>query len=178
MNKIFAFILLLLSTSVLASTWQQSITTDAITDKESIEAFVMSSTGDRFTILRRTDGKFWGYFQLAPPHQFRVGERLIARIDKNAPREFNEDLQKLTKRLGDPANSWEWNPSLVGFLLWHGDQAEGCGWLTQLYNGKKLVIRYHPNQSTFRDVVFKLSGNQKAISKAAGFNLSKCQEKT
>jgi hypothetical protein len=175
--KIFWILALsFISPPVFASNWEIKFTSDAMTDKESTEAFIISNTGERFTILRRSDGRFWGYIQLVPPNQFSINERLITRIDKNTPKEFNEDFEKLTKSLGSPIESWEWNPSLIGFGIWHGNKNEGCGWLRQLYDGKKFIIRYHLNKSTTRDVIFELSGSQEAISKAAGFDVSMCPE--
>ncbi len=178
MKRTIFYALMLAPSVTFAAQWVSVTRTDAMTDEETTETFVESTTGDKFSLLRRSDESVWGYLQLASPNQFSVGEQLMARIDKNEPREFNDKLEKLTADLGMKVESWEWNPSLIGFRLWHGKKDEGCGYVRQLYDGKRLVIRYHPNQSTTRDIVFELDGNQKAISKAVGFDVSHCPERT
>ena len=174
MRKSLFLALMLFPFAALAAEWNSTTRTDAMTDEETTEAYIESTTGDRFTLLRRSDGSVWGYLKLDSPHQFSVGEQLIARVDKNDPREFNDRLEKLTESLGDKIEAWEWNPSLIGFRMWHGKKDEGCGYVSQLYNGSRLIFRYHPNQSTTRDLVFELAGNQETISKAVGFDISQC----
>jgi hypothetical protein len=169
------FVAMFLATGVAsAADWSLKQSTDAMTDAVRKEAFVTNTEGDKFTIIRRNDGSVWGYFQLAGLNQFSVGERLMLRVDKNKPVEFNEDFEKLTRQLGRPIEAWEWNPGLIGFRLWHGKSDEGCGLVHQLYNGSQLIIRYHPNSSTERDVVFPLGGNHDAIAKAIDLQMSDC----
>lgn len=163
-----------LSTHVFAGDWKLITREDAMTDQVTKEAMVTAPGGEKFSVLRRSDGRVWGYFQLAGLDQFSVGERLMLRIDKNEPQEFNEDLHNVMKSLGSPEGAWEWNPNLIGFLIWHGEAKSGCGMLRTLYEGHQVIIRYHPNQSTVRDVVFPLTGNKKALSEAMDVDLSKC----
>jgi len=174
MKRLICVALTLLPFAAMAAEWNSVTRTDAMTDEETIEAHIESTTGDRFTLLRRSDGSVWGYLELDSPHQFSVGDQVMARVDKNEPREFNDKLEKLTESLGDKIESWEWNPNLIGFRMWHGKKDDGCGYVQQLYNGSLLIFRYHPNQSTTRDLMFELDGNQAAISKAVGFDVSQC----
>lgn len=112
--------LTLLPFVAVAAEWNSVTRTDAMTDEETSEAYIESTTGDRFTLLRRSDDSVWGYLELDSPHQFSVGYYLMARVDKNEPRDFDDKLEKLTERLGDKIKTWEWNPSLIGFRMWHG----------------------------------------------------------
>lgn len=173
MKKLF-FVVGLISTSAFSADWESKTVIDKMTDKASIDAFVVSSNGDKFTIVRRQDDTIWGYIQLAGVNQFSVNEKLLMRVDKNTPVELSDELDILSKQLGRPMKTWEWNPSLIGFRLSHGKLNSGCGVLKQLFDGKQLILRYHPNQSTTRDIEFTLSGNQKVISDAVGFDLSNC----
>lgn len=164
-------ILLMLSTSfeVFSYSWEIISKTDAITDKISIEASVISKAGDRLTIIERDDKTKWAFFELSSPNQFSINERLILRVDKNKPMNYNADFQNLSRKLGNQIFTWEWNPNLIGFKV---GSPGGChNILTQIFNGKKMVIRYHPNKSTSKDVVFLLAGGEEAINKVIS---SKC----
>jgi len=176
MKRFLITIISIFATSnlAIAGDWILRTTKDNMTDQPSKEVFVTSPGGEKFTIIRRSDEKVWGYIQLSGINQFSVNERLMLRVDKNKPHEINEDLQNLTKRLGNPIGSWEWNPNLIGFLIWHGKINEGCGIIKELFDGKKMIIRYHPNKSTIRDIEFPLTGNRKAISDALSLDLSNC----
>lgn len=176
--KIIIFLTtLLISLTANAGGWELQTTTDLITDKVVNEAFVKSADGERFTIIRRSDGRVWGYLKLTGLNQFGVGSEVIVRVDKNKPRSFKEpkgiDLE-MVKKL-NMGNVWEWNPSLVGFMMWHGKQDESCGLIKQLFEGQQMIVRYSPNQSTIRDITFQLTGNSEAISSALGFNVAECR---
>ena len=175
--KSIATMLLLVAGVASASDWSLKTSTDSMTDETRKQASITNQDGDRFTVIRRSDNSVWGYIQLADGKMFNVGERLMLRVDKNKAVSFNEDFEKLTKKLGKPMEAWEWNPNLIGFRMWHGDPAEGCGLIKQLYDGSQLIIRYHPNDSTERDVTFDLSGNSQAITQALDFQISSCQVK-
>lgn len=172
--KYYALICLLVASTATAGDWEAKTTTDAMTDATSTEAFVTNADGDKFTMLRRSDGTVWGYIELSGIKQFSVNERLMVRVDKNDPVEFNEDFEKLSRELKMPMDTWEWNPNLIGFRMWHGKFNEGCGMVQRLFKGQQLIIRYHPNPSTISDVVFPLYGNQKTISDAVGFDVATC----
>ena len=103
-----------------------------------------------------------------------VNERLTLRVDKNEAQEYNGDLHKLMRELGDPTPYWEWNPTLIAFIVWHGKIGEGCGLVEQLWNGSQLIVRYHPNQSTTRDIYFDISANKAVIPASLDIDMSKC----
>lgn len=178
MEKVIVAILLFSLSSLASSAdWQIKTKTDAMTDETSSEAFVIASTGEKLTIIRRGDNSVWGYLQLSGMNQFGINEKILFRVDRNPPSEFDDRLEKLTARLGKPIKTWEWNPSLVGFRMWHGKAEEGCGALKQLHDGKVVIVRYHPNQSTTRDITFEITGGQKALSDVVAVDLSVCPEK-
>ncbi len=158
------------------SAWELKETVDAMTDKISRTVFVKSNDGSRFTLARKSNKKVWGYLELNGMNQFMINERLMLRVDKNDPRKFNEDMEKMNREFGLDWESWEWNPSLIGFLVWHGLPNEGCGLVQQLYDGTKMVIRYHPNQSTIKDIHFDISKNKLAIPVALGFEMDNCSK--
>jgi hypothetical protein len=172
--KVF-LICLSLVTSSFSLAWSLEEKKDEMTDSFTRTATVKSAEGASFTLLRRSNGAVWGYLKLNASNQFMVGEELLMRIDKLPPVEFNDKLQKLLLRLGDAAPSWEWNPSLIGFSIWHGTPEDGkCGQISDLLRGKSLRIRYHPNQSTSRDLVFDISKTKETIRKALDVSLADC----
>lgn len=175
MRLILALTMMTISASSFAG-WEVRTTTDAMTDAITIEAFVESQEGHRFTLLRRSDNSLWGFVRLAGLEQFSINERLMMRVDKNEPFEFNDDFEKLMERLGQPKNAWEWNPSLIGFLMPLVEKKLGCEIIKQLLHGSSMILRFHPNQSTIRDITFPINGNQKAVSDAFGFNVETCPE--
>lgn len=174
MYRLFVYLLLAFSCAANAE-WTYKEQADAMTDEKYRVAFVNSKDGSKFSLTRRSDNSVWGYLALGGMNQFMIGERLMVRVDANDPKKFNEDLQKLSKSLGRPILSWEWNPNLIGFRIWHGKIKEGCApLLKELFNGDKMVIRYHPNQSTTRDVWFDISKNKSAIERALGVKSVEC----
>lgn len=176
-RTLLAAALVAVSSAAIAGNWEIRTSTDSMTDQVTREAFITSPMGDKFTVIRRRDGSVWGYIQLAGANQFSVSDRLMLRVDKNKPFEFNEDFEKLSKKLGMPIKAWEWNPTLIGFRIWHGKVDDGCGLVKQLFEGTTMVVRYQPNQSTVRDLTFPLGGNQNAISDALGVDVSTCPAK-
>lgn len=169
--------LLVLSSFSHAGEWQLKTTIDAFTDITASEAFITTPEGEKLTIIRRSDKSVWGYVQLSGINQFSIDEALLLRVDKNPPVEFNDRLEKLSVSLGRPMKTWEWNPSLIGFRMWHGEAKEGCGLIKQLFDGKVVIVRYHPNQSTTRDITFEITGGQKALSDSIAYDLSNCPVK-
>lgn len=167
MKMSYVLLLLVSSTFVSAEGWEVETKVDAMTDVTRSSAMVTAKTGETLTILQRNDKTIWAYFELSGANQFSVNDRLILRVDKNKPMSYNKDFQELSRELGQPVTNWEWNPSLIGFEVGSGKADGGCHKIvTEIYTGENLVIRYHPNQSTIRDVIFPLANGKEAISKA------------
>lgn len=154
--------------------WKLVSRVDAMTDKSEKEAFITSDEGHRLTILRRGDNTVWMYLKLSGMNQFGIQDKLILRVDKNDPVDFGDSLDKISAKLSMPIKTWEWNPDLIGFRAWHGESRDGCGYIKQLINGSRLVIRYHPNESTYKDIFFNIGNNPKAISEALNLDASTC----
>lgn len=173
--KFFLLILVAVTPALaLATDWNLVNEKDAMTDEERTEAVIENPDGDRFTILRRANGKVWGFLSLGGVHQFGIINSIKARYGGNQAFVYNDDLDKLSKKLGRPMNGWEWNPKLVAFLMWHGNIEEGCGKITELAESKQILFRYKPNQSTQRDVYFRDVSEASAIPAALGINLEDC----
>ncbi|MDP1528250.1 hypothetical protein [Rhodoferax sp.] len=172
MRQILATITALLVSTANAWTLQESV--DVMTDKVTRQAVVAATDGSTLTLLRRSDDSVWGYVKLSGMNQFMVNERLMMRIDKDKPVEFNDDLQRLMTKLRKPMPSWEWNPSLVGFHIWHGNPAQGCGMIKRLIESSTVLVRYHPNQSVTRDILFNTDSNRHLIGEALGLEVAQC----
>lgn len=163
-------------TPAAAQGWRAQRSVDAMTDQATTTVSLTSKEGHTFTIIRKSDARVWGYLRLAGLNQFRVGERLLLRVDKTEPVEYSESDEKFYKDLGMNIKMWEWNPSLIGFVVWHGKADEGCGLVKRLYEGRSMVIRYHPNESTFVDVNFALNQGQRLLLSSLGLNINDCKE--
>ena len=174
LRAFLATVLGLLASTANAWTLQESV--DAMSDKASRQVLVTAPDGSTFTLLRKTDGSVWGYLKITGSNQFMVNERLMMRIDKDKPIEFNEDLDQLMAKLGNPLSSWEWNPSLIGFRMWHGNSSKGCGLIKRLMESSTLVVRYHPNKSLIRDIQFNTEANRDLIGKALDLDVVQCVE--
>jgi len=147
-----------------------------MTDKVTTTVSLTSKEGHTFSLIRKSDERVWGYFRLAGLNQFKVGERLLLRVDKTDPVEYDETAEKFFKDLGMNIKMWEWNPNLIGFVVWHGKPDEGCGLIKRLYEGKIMVIRYHPNQSTFVDVSFPLNQGKDTLNSSLGLSIKDCKQ--
>lgn len=169
MRTIIFIALSAFATSSIAE-WKVQESVDAMTDQVSKTAYVLSDNGSRFTLIRKSSSAVWGYLKLSGMNQFKANDVLMLRVDKNEPRDYDDKAQKL---FGIP--SYEWNPSLLGFLIWHGKADEGCGLVGQLLQGQKMVIRYHPNKSTYKDIVFDISKNKAAVREGLGLESDQCK---
>lgn len=174
MRSIATTALVLFTTTAGAWTLQESV--DAMTDKVTRRIVATASDGSTLTLLRKSDKSVWGYIKLTGTNQFMVNERLMMRIDKDKPLEYNEDFQKMTAKVGKPLQLWEWNPSLIGFRIWHGVPAQGCGVVKRLMESSSVLVRYHPNQSLTRDIEFSTESNRNLIGVALGLDIIQCVE--
>ena len=172
--KNYVLILLTLM-SVKAYSWVLDDKIDSMTDEVTYTTYVTSEEGHRFSLVKKENDTIWGYLHLSGLNQFMINEELMFRVDKNKPKELSEEFEKLTYELGMGENVWEWNPSLIGFRLIPMGDNDSCGdGIKEINNGKKLVIRYHPNKSTYRDVHFDISKQKEAILKALKIDFTKC----
>ena len=157
-----------------AEDWVLKISTDSMTDTITKEAMISSPTGESFTLLRRSDGSVWGYFRPANGQMFSAGDHLMVRVDKNKPIELNGKLEELMARVGKKMEVWDWNPTLIATRIWHGKVSDGCGIIQQLYNGQTMIVRNHPNESTYRDTTYTLGGNREALLQALDVDINAC----
>ncbi|WP_447586136.1 hypothetical protein [Pseudoxanthomonas mexicana] len=174
MRKFYLLFLLCVTGVVNAQDWTLKTTTDSMTDATTREAVLTLPTGESFAVMRRSDNSVWGYYRPATGQLFAAGDHLLVRVDKSKPVEFSDKFEQLSQRLGKKVEMWDWNPTLIATRIWHGNPSEGCGLIQQLINGQQMVIRNHPNESTYRDVTFPLSGDKKALVEALDFDVANC----
>lgn len=79
-------------------------------------------------------------------------------------------LKRLGAVLGKP--TFQWEPSAVGFLIWHGNEEAGCGFIGKLLKGKELKIRYQVN--TLERDMFRVSLADAKKSIIGGLGLTIC----
>ncbi|PSF15373.1 hypothetical protein [Marinobacter shengliensis] len=93
------------------------------------------------------------------------------RVDKNETMVVDpEKSKRLAELLGKP--TFQWEPATVGFLLWHGSEEEGCGYVGQLLQGQELKVRYQTNSLERDTFSANLAGAKQSIIN--GLGLTKC----
>ncbi|MBS3998728.1 MAG: hypothetical protein KGZ67_15560 [Hydrogenophaga sp.] len=93
------------------------------------------------------------------------------RVDKNKPRVIDPVKSKqLEKLLGQ--STFQWEPATVGFLLWHGAEEEGCGYIGELLQGQELKVRYQISSLERDTFSASLVGAKQII--VNGLGLTKC----
>lgn len=168
--RIIIFIVLVSMFGSASAQWELDESVDAMTDEVSRKAYVASEDGHAFVVVRKNDGKVWGYLMLPEGEFFKINDAVMLRVDKNKPKNFDDRLQR---EFG--VASYEWKPDLLGFLIWHGKAGEGCGLVGELLKGDEMVIRYHPRESTLKDVRFDISENRKAVRAGLWLEEGQCE---
>lgn len=162
-------IALLFYTLPALASWTVSSRIDPITDKTITHIYVNSDTDEKFTLIKKSDNSVWGYFILSGLKSFLSHEILIFRVDKNKP--------KFILAPDTVGNASEWLSNRIGVKLWSGEANEiaDCDYLSQLLNGSKLIIRYHPTNYTQRDVSFEISKGKNKIREGLSISASECK---
>lgn len=92
------------------------------------------------------------------------------RVDDNKSLAIDPVKSKRTAKLLG-ISTFQWEPSTVGFLIWHGKENEGCGYIGQLLEGKKLKGRYQTNSMERDTFQVSLDGAKEAIISGLGLNI-------
>lgn len=149
--------------------WNYVNTLDAFTD-EKVVGVVYSDNEHRIQ-LSREYSDVWMYINRNEIGSFEPDTIIELRVDENETKTIDPSF---LKQLGDILEkpTYIWEPATVGFLIWHGEEDSGCGYIEQLLNGKELQGRYYLNRVLRDTFSISLEGAKEAIIE--GLELSIC----
>ena len=154
--------------SVMAG-WEFVDKVDDFTDEKVLYA-VYSDDEHRIQLSHEGDS-VWMFITRKKIGTFEPSGIIELRVDDNKSRTIDPVKSKqLAELLGK--TTFEWEPDTVGFLIWHGKEDEGCGYVGELLEGKELKGRYQIN-SMERDT-FKISLEGAKESIIGGLGLTIC----
>lgn len=142
---------------------------DEFTDKQ--VRYALYSDADHRIQLSHEGKAVWMFITRNKIGTIEPNGLIEMRVDKNEPRVIDPvESKRLAKLIGAP--TFQWEPATVGFLLWHGSEKEGCGYVEELLQGQELKIRYQTNSLTRDTFNASLAGAKRAI--ISGLGLTKC----
>tara|TARA_R110001592_G_scaffold97519_1_gene279377 strand:+ start:7480 stop:7989 length:510 start_codon:yes stop_codon:yes gene_type:complete len=165
--KIVLLALLLFSSSVFAA-WTSVIKKDDFTD-ETVRYALYSDDSHSIQISHQ-DSSVWMFISRKKIGSFEPNTLLELRVDQNKTMEVDPENSKILERIGK--KSYQWEPGTVGFLIWHGKEDEGCGFISQLVSGRELKVRYQVNSLERESFSVNLEGAKQAI--VDGLSLKVC----
>ncbi len=169
MKTLFSALVLGVFSTVAMAGWISVDKTDDFTDKQVTFA---RYTDTKHTIqISREDNGVWMYITRKLTGTLEPDTVVELRVDENKTFEVNPELSALLERLGQKA-SYQWEPKIVGFLIWHGIEEEGCAFIGELLLGSKLRGRYRLNSMERDTFSIPLEGARGAI--IAGLDLKIC----
>lgn len=166
--RIIISLIIILPISVKAE-WVSINKVDEFTD-EKVSYATYSDDKHQIQLSREHDA-VWMFITILNTASFEPKGVIELRVDKNAVLTVDPvKRQKLAKILGRPTFNWE--PKTVGFLVWSGNEIEGCGYIGELLNGEILKGRYQINSMEKNTFNINLDGAKEAIK--SGLGLEHC----
>src|SRR5690554_4663095 len=169
MYKLLTTIIILLFAQAAHAEWTSVNKVDDFTDEQ--VRYAAFSDADHRIQLSHEGKAVWMFITRKKIGTFEPNGLIEMRVDKNETMVVDpEKSKRLAELLGKPTFKWE--PATVGFLLWHGSEEEGCGYVGQLLQRQELKVRYQTN-SLERDT---FSANQTGAKQSIinGLGLTKC----
>lgn len=166
--KVVAFLISTFPMSAMAG-WGFTNKVDDFTDEKVMYA-AYSDDEHRIQLSHEGDS-VWMFITRKKIGTFEPSGIIELRVDDNKSRTIDPVKSKqLAELLGK--TTFQWEPATVGFLIWHGKEDEGCGYVGELLEGKELKGRYQIN-SMERDT-FKISLEGAKESIIGGLGLTIC----
>lgn len=169
MLRLLATLTLIFVAHAANAEWTSVNKVDDFTDKETKHA-AFSDSEHRIQLSR--EGKaVWMFITRKKLGTFEPNGLIELRVDKNEVRVIDPVKSKqLAETLG--RQTFKWEPATVGFLLWHGAEDKGCGYVIELLQGHELKVRYQTNSLERETFDVSLNGAKQAI--IDGLGLTKC----
>src|SRR3989338_9937587 len=141
MKNILVFLLFAFSSPAFAE-WTSVNKVDAFSD-EMVRYAVYDDENHRVQISHQGTA-VWMFVSRKKIGTFEPNKLIELRVDKNKTFEFNPPaMNKILAASG--LKAYQWEPATIGFLIWHGLEDRGCGYIDQLISGEKLSVRYWTN---------------------------------
>jgi len=142
MFKIYIYIVFMLFSHFAYADWTYVNKVDDFTDKQ--VRYAEYSDADHRIQLSHEGKAVWMFITRKKIGTFEPNGIVELRVDKNEAHVIDPIKSKrLAKLIGTP--TFQWEPATVGFLLWHGLEEEGCGYIGELLQGQELKVRYQIN---------------------------------
>lgn len=149
--------------------WTSMNKVDDFTDKQ-VRYAAFSDAEHRIQLSHEGDA-VWMFITRKKIGTFEPSGLIEMRVDTNVTRVIDPvESKRLAELLG--RTTFQWEPATVGFLLWHGSEEEGCGYIGELLHGRELKIRYQINSLERDTFSASLLGAKQAITD--GLGLTKC----
>ncbi len=169
MFRFSSALMLLTFAQIVNADWTFVNKVDEFTDK-SVRYAVYSDANHRIQLSHQGEA-VWMFISRKKIGTFEPNGTIEMRVDKNEARIVDpEKSKKLASLLGK--STFQWEPATVGFLVWHGKEDEGCGFVGELLQGKELKVRYQTNSLERDTFSASLAGAKQAI--IDGLALTKC----
>lgn len=166
----FCFFISILPTLASAN-WSHVDKIDDFTD-ESVK-YSFYSGKDHNIQISRENKSVWMFITRKKTGTFEPNGLIEIRVDKNDVLEIDPESLKSMEELMD-TSFYQWEPSTVGFRVWHGEENEGgdCSFIGEIINGKALKVRYQINKLEKDSFKVDLQGAKDAI--VNGLDLKVC----
>lgn len=155
--------------STVSAQWSFVEKVDDFTDEKI--TYALYSDNDHQIQISHEGKAVWIFITKNGLESFEPNGKIELRVDKNETRIIDPvKCKELSDLMGKDTFLWE--PKTVGFLIWHGKEDEGCGYIGELLEGDFLNFRYQINSMESETYKISLEGAKEAI--VQGLNLTIC----
>jgi len=142
MLRLLTTVTIMLLTYTANADWVSVNKVDDFTD-ERVQYTAFSDADHRIQLSHEGES-VWMFVTRKKIGTFEPDGLIELRVDKNDVRTVDPTkMKRLAKITGRP--TFQWEPATVGFLIWHGVEKEGCGYVGELLQGQELKVRYQTN---------------------------------
>lgn len=169
MFRLLATLTIVFFTHAAHAEWTSVNKIDEFTDKQT--KFAAFNDSEHRIQLSHEGKAVWMFITRKKLGTFEPNGLIELRVDKNEVRVIDPVKSKrLAELVGK--KTFQWEPTTVGFLIWHGSEGEGCGYVDELLQGHELKVRYQTNSLERDTFNVALDGAKQAI--IDGLGLTKC----
>lgn len=170
MRRLISLLLTIVYSSTAFAGWEVVSKKDDFTDE--MRSYAAYNDNDHRVQLSREGDGVWMFITRKKIGTIEPSGLIELRVDENKLRIIDPHKAKmLAKMLGK--ETFQWEPTTVGFLLWHGKEDEGCGYINELNSGKELKVRYQTSKMSHEIFKVGLGGAKNAIAKSLALNVCK-----
>lgn len=174
MPKIIAALLLLSLAQLANAEWSAVNRVDDFTD-EVVRFAVFKDDAHSIQVSRQgEDESVWMFIERTKIGQFHPYGSIEMRVDKNETYGWDTEelrrLEEMSKSIGLPT-MYQWEPATIGVLIWHGNEAEGCGKIGEMISGQEFKFRYQVSKSERESFSITLAGAREALVEGLGLTV-------